>query len=98
MVLLLGGFLAFIVIGFIATALIYLSPFLIGGGLIYLVAKGFLYGGEVLSKPKSESTRLTDEQLMRIYTLSMEDLENGKISDKEFLRVAKRVRDYRMRS
>jgi hypothetical protein len=37
---------------------------------------------------------LTDKQLSRIYTRAMDDLENSKISEKEFLRVARRVREY----
>ena len=95
MLLLLGGFLAFMVLGFVVMALAYLAPFLIGGGLIYLVVKLFLSGAEVLPKPASAPAKLTDEQLTKIYTLTMDDLENGKISDKEFLRVAGKVREYK---
>jgi len=94
MILLLGGFLAFLVVGFLAYVVITLAPFLIAGGLFFLVVKSFLYGAETLSKPRDSPVRLTDKQLSRIYTRAMDDLENSKISEKEFLRVARRVREY----
>jgi hypothetical protein len=44
---------------------------------------------------KKSAARPTDEQLTKIYVHAMDDLECGKISDRTFLKVAEKVRDYR---
>jgi len=98
MILLLGGFLALLVVGFLVMALAYLIPFVVAGGLFFLVVKGIFCGIDTLTTPRTPPPQLTEAQLTKIYTRAMDDLENGKISEKEFLRVARRVREERVES